>query len=110
MPTHLPSLEQAHIVNGRQDSSQQLAFPGVLRVTIRLMSRMVVCDLCDTNLGVLIEREEVDSESLDFLPNDDCLHVTREDLVEDIEAIYAGESSLPASLRRIAVRARQMPH
>jgi hypothetical protein len=74
------------------------------------MSRLVVCDFCDTNLGVLFEREEGEAESLDFLPNDDCWHVTREQLVEDIEALYAGESSLPASLQRIPVRARQVFH
>ena len=74
------------------------------------MSRMVLCHFCDTNLGVVFEREAGERESLDFLPNDDCWHVTREQLVEDIEALYAGESSLPVSLRRIAVRARQVSH
>jgi hypothetical protein len=69
---------------------------------------MVLCDRCDTNLGVLFEREVDDGESLDFVPNDDCWHVTREQVVEDIDGIYAGESSLPVSLKRIAVRARQL--
>jgi hypothetical protein len=70
---------------------------------------LVLCDLCDTNLGVLFEREAGERDSLDFLPNDDCWHVTREQLVEDIGALYAGESSLPVSLKRIAMRARQVP-
>jgi hypothetical protein len=30
------------------------------------MSRLVLCDLCDTNLGVLFEREAGERDSLDF--------------------------------------------
>jgi hypothetical protein len=74
------------------------------------MSRMVLCHFCDTNLGVVFEREAGERDSLDFLPNDDCWHVTREQLVQDIEALYAGESSLPVSLRRLPARARQVSH
>ena len=74
------------------------------------MSRLVLCDRCDTNLGVLFEREVDDGESLDFLPNNDCWHVTRDQLVEDIDAVYAGESALPVSLTRIGERARQISH
>jgi hypothetical protein len=64
---------------------------------------MVLCDRCDTKLGVLFQREAGDGESLDFLPNEDCW---REQLVVDIAAVYAGESLLPVSLKRIALRAR----
>ncbi len=71
------------------------------------MSRLVFCDLCDANLGVLFERDK-DAARLDFLPHDDCWHVTRQELVEDLEALHAGESSLPVSLKRIPARARQM--
>jgi hypothetical protein len=63
---------------------------------------MVLCDRCDTNLGLLFQ--------LDFLPNEDCWHVRREQLVAEIGAVYAGESSLPVSLKRIALRARQLWH
>jgi hypothetical protein len=69
----------------------------------------VFCDLCDTNLGVLFERgEEVGAPTLDLLPHHDCWHVTRQALVEDLEALHAGESSLPVSLKRIPARARQL--
>jgi hypothetical protein len=44
---------------------------------------------------------------LDFLPHDDCWHVSRQQLVEDLEALHSGESSLPVSLKRIAAGARQ---
>ena len=72
------------------------------------MSRFVFCGICDTNLGVLFERDvEDDSPGLDFLPHDDCWHVSRQQLVEDLEALHSGESSLPVSLKRIAAGARQ---
>jgi hypothetical protein len=74
------------------------------------MSRMVLCNCCDTDLGVVFEREVGHAESLDFVPNDDCWHVTREQLVADIEPVYSGESLLPVSLKRIALRARQLSH
>ena len=73
------------------------------------MSRLVFCDLCDTNLGVLFEREgDADAPTLDFLPHDDCWHVSRQQLVEDLEALHSGESSLPVSLKRIPARVRQL--
>jgi hypothetical protein len=84
--------------------------PTATHVRSRIMSRLVLCDRCDANLGVVFQREVSDGESLDFLPNDDCWHVTREQLVADIGAVYAGESSLPVSLKRIALRARQLSH
>ena len=52
------------------------------------MSRFVFCGICDTNLGVLFERDaEHDSPAFDFLPHDDCWHVSRQQLVEDLEAL-----------------------
>jgi hypothetical protein len=73
------------------------------------MSRFVFCGMCDTNLGVLFERDaEDDAPGLDFLPQDDCWHVSRQQLVEDLEALHRGESSLPVSLKRIAAGARQL--
>ena len=73
------------------------------------MSRFVFCGICDTNLGVLFERDpEEDAPELDFLPHDDCWHVSREQLVEDLEALHSGESSLPVSLKRIAPVAKQL--
>jgi hypothetical protein len=64
------------------------------------MSRFVFCGICDTNLGVLFERDvEDDSPGLDFLPHDDCWHVSRQQLVEDLEALHSEESSLPVSLK-----------
>ena len=55
------------------------------------MSRFVFCGICDTNLGVLFERDvEDDSPGLDFLPHDDCWHVSRQQLVEDLEALHFG--------------------
>jgi hypothetical protein len=73
------------------------------------MSRFVFCGICDTNLGVLFEREAIDdSPAFDFLPHDDCWHVSRQQLVEDLEALHRGESSLPVSLKRIAAGARQL--
>jgi hypothetical protein len=73
------------------------------------MSRFVFCGMCDTNLGVLFEREaEDDAPAFDFLPHDDCWHVSRQQLVEDLEALHRGESSLPVSLKRIAAGARQL--
>jgi hypothetical protein len=73
------------------------------------MSRFVFCGICDTNLGVLFERDsEHDSPALDFLPHDDCWHVSRQQLVEDLEALHSGESSLPVSLKRIAAGARHL--
>jgi hypothetical protein len=73
------------------------------------MSRVVFCDLCDANLGVLFERAgDVDPPTLDFLPHDDCWHVSRQQLVEDLEALHSGESSLPVSLKRIPARVRQL--
>jgi len=73
------------------------------------MSRLVFCDLCDANLGVLFEREaDADAPTLDFLPHDDCWHVSRLQLVGDLDALNSGESSLPVSLRRIPAGARQL--
>jgi hypothetical protein len=73
------------------------------------MSRFVFCGICDTNLGVLFERDaENDAPTLDFLPHDDCWHVSRQQLVENLEALHSGESSLPVSLKRIAAGARQL--
>jgi hypothetical protein len=73
------------------------------------MSRFVFCGICDTNLGVLFERDVGDdAPGLDFLPHDDCWHVSRQQLVEDLEALHSGESSLPISLKRIAAGARQL--
>jgi hypothetical protein len=72
------------------------------------MSRLVFCDLCDANLGVLFEREgDADAPILDFLPHDDCWHVSRQQVVGDLDALNSGESSLPVSLRRIPAGARQ---
>ena len=73
------------------------------------MSRFVFCDRCDANRGVLFEREgDTDAPTLDFVPHDDCWHVSREQLVEDLEALQLGESSLPVSLKRIAAGARHL--
>jgi hypothetical protein len=73
------------------------------------MSRLVFCDLCDANLGVLFEREgDVGTPTLDFLPHEDCWHVSRLQLVGDLDALNSGESSLPVSLRRIPAGARQL--
>ena len=73
------------------------------------MSRFVFCGICDTNLGVLFEREAIDdSPAFDFLPHDDCWHVSRQQLVEDLEALHRGESSLPVSLKRVAAGAGQL--
>ena len=75
------------------------------------MSRLVFCDLCDTNLGVLFERDgDAGAPTLDLLPHHDCWHVTRQALVEDLEALHAGESSLPFSLKGITTRVRQLSH
>ena len=74
------------------------------------MSRFVFCGICDTNLGVLFAREACDASPLDFFPHDDCLHVSREHVAEDLEAIHSGESSLPVSLKFIPARARQLFH
>jgi hypothetical protein len=72
------------------------------------MSRLVLCDLCDTNLGILFERESGDTARLDFLPHDDCWHVSRQRLIEDLDALHAGESALPVSLKRMPAGARQL--
>ena len=73
------------------------------------MSRLVVCHICDTNLGVLFEREaKDDAPTLDFLPHDDCWHVSRQQLVEDLDALHRGESALPVLLKRIAAGARPL--
>ena len=73
------------------------------------MSRFVFCDLCDANLGVLFECEgDADAPTLDFLPHDNCWHVSRQQLVGDLDALNSGESSLPVSLRRIPAGARQL--
>jgi hypothetical protein len=57
---------------------------------------------------VLFEREGgADAPTLDFLPHDDCWHVSRQQLVGDLDALNSGESSLPVSLRRIPAGARQ---
>jgi hypothetical protein len=74
------------------------------------MSRLLLCDICDTNLGVLFEREADNSSTLDFLPHDDCAHVSRKHVVEELEALHSAESSLPVSLKRIPARARQLSH
>jgi hypothetical protein len=72
------------------------------------MSRYVFCDSCETNLGVLSERGTGDAASVDFLPHDDCAHLTREQLVADLDALYRGESSLPVSLKAVAGKAPQL--
>lgn len=65
------------------------------------MSRLVFCALCGTDLGVLFEREADDgSASVDFRPHSDCWHLRREEIVDDLEALFSGESSLPVKLRR----------
>ncbi len=63
------------------------------------MARYVVCDSCGSELGVLCERETAEGTSLEFLPHADCAHLTRVQLVADMDALYEGESSLPASLK-----------
>jgi hypothetical protein len=69
----------------------------------------VFCDLCDTNLGVLFERDGgADAPTLDFLPHDDCWHVSRQQLVADLDALNSGESSLPVSLKRIPAGSTQL--
>lgn len=74
------------------------------------MSRLVFCARCDTDLGVLFEREADDgSTSVDFLPHGDCWHLRREQVVDDLEALFSGESSLPVKLRREAHRISQPP-
>jgi hypothetical protein len=72
------------------------------------MARLVFCALCDTTLGVLSEHEAESGSALNFLPHDDCWHVSREQLMDDLEALHAGESSLPVSVRRIVAGARQL--
>jgi hypothetical protein len=73
------------------------------------MSRFVFCNLCDTNLGVMFEREDDgDGPTLDFLPHNDCWHVPRQEIVEDLNALHSGESSLPVSLKRIAAGVGQL--
>lgn len=74
------------------------------------MSRLVLCNICDANLGVLFERETGDASTLDFLPHHDCAHVSREHVVEELAALHSGESSLHVSLKRIPARARQLSH
>jgi hypothetical protein len=65
------------------------------------VSRLVFCARCDTDLGVLFEREADDgSTSVDFRPHGDCWHLRREEVVDDLEALFSGESSLPVKLRR----------
>ena len=60
------------------------------------MSRFVLCGICDTNLGVLFERDaEDDAPGLDFLPHDDCWHVSRQQLVEDLEELHSGDCGFP---------------
>src|SRR5215216_212663 len=71
------------------------------------MPRYVFCNRCDANLGVLFERAGEDGAWLDFRPYDICWHVTRERLVEELDALYRGESSLTVTLRRIEARAAQ---
>ena len=70
------------------------------------MARLVVCALCDTNLGVVFERDSDTEGTLGYLPHAACWHVSREQVVDDLDALHAGESSLPVSLRRIPGRAR----
>jgi len=69
------------------------------------MARLVFCALCDTTLGVLSEREAKSGSALDFLAHDDCWHVSREQILEDLDALHAGESALPVSLKRIVAGA-----
>ena len=71
----------------------------------RPMSRYVFCDSCEANLGVLFERGTADATSVDFLPHEDCAHLTREQLVADLDSLYRGESSLPVSLKAVTVNA-----
>jgi hypothetical protein len=65
------------------------------------VSRLVFCARCDTALGVLFEREADDgSTSVDFRPYGDCWHLRREEVVDDLDALFSGESSLPIKLKR----------
>jgi hypothetical protein len=74
------------------------------------MSRLLICDLCDTNLGVVFERQgDANATTLDLLPHDDCSHVSRQQLVEDLDALHSGESSLPVSLKPIPAEAMERP-
>jgi hypothetical protein len=73
------------------------------------MPRHVLCNRCDANLGVLFERVSEDGAWLDFRPYDVCWHVSREQLVEELDALYRGESTLAVSLRRIEARTAQLP-
>jgi hypothetical protein len=73
------------------------------------MPRHVFCNRCDANLGVLFERASEDGASLDFRPYDVCWHVSRAQLVEELDALYWGESTLAVSLRRIEARTAQLP-
>jgi hypothetical protein len=73
------------------------------------MPRHVFCNRCDANLGVLFERATENGASLDFRPFDVCWHVSREQLVDELDALYRGESSLAVSLRRIEAPAAQLP-
>jgi hypothetical protein len=71
------------------------------------MARYVVCDLCGSVRGVLFEREIPQGTSLDFLPHEDCAHLTRVQLVTDLDALYEGESSLPVSLKASSASIRE---
>jgi hypothetical protein len=70
------------------------------------MARLVLCALCGTNLGVFFERESDLGGTPDYVPHADCRHVSRQQVVEDLDALHAGESSLPVSLKPIPGRAR----
>ena len=65
------------------------------------VSRLVFCARCDTDLGVLFEREaDYGGTSVDYRPHGDCWHLSHEEVVDDLDALFSGESSLPVKLRR----------
>ena len=74
------------------------------------MSRLVFCDLCDANLGVLFEREgDADARDARFSAARRLFAGTRLQLVGDLDALNSGESSLPVSLQQmLPAGARQL--
>ena len=77
---------------------------GLGRIRLRSVSRGVFCGRCNTDLGFVFERDTEGGTSADFLPHSDCPHVSREKIVDDVGALYLGESSLPVVLKPLAVR------
>jgi hypothetical protein len=66
------------------------------------VSRFIFCDRCETDRGVVFEREDERGCAVDFVPHDPCPHLSAADIVADLEALYSGESILPVTLRRAA--------